>query len=165
MRTMTMMKLVAVLATCVATPAMAQKGKGKCTGTAPDSVMLLSGVVYRDCDVDKPAKRKGGEPKFRFQPNGGGVPRESCYTAEFQFVIDTTGTIEPASVRPSPTNDRDLEEAVSAVLGTMRFEPARLGQEPVRQVSTYRATVGVMVRTVSSRPGPPSISSSRPPRC
>lgn len=156
--------LVLLLVTGVSSTATAQKGKRPCTGAVPDSLAPTVTPIYRDCDVDKPAKLKG-QPRISYQPSTAtGMPRQNCMVAEFDFVVDTLGRPEMSTVHARPTNDRDLEDAVSAVLPQLRYEPAQLDNHPVRQVTMYRSTVGVMTRVVSSRGiSPPS--SPRPPRC
>ncbi len=123
-------------------------------------------MVYRDCEVDRPARPRGGEPRLDFRSTGA-TPRAGCYVAEFQFIVDTVGAVEMNSVRPKATNDRDLEDAVTPVLSTIRFEPALLDKHPVRQLVLYKRTVGVVVRVLSSSSGsaPPPAGASRPPRC
>ena len=161
-----------LLVSLFALPAEGQKRKDKCEGLPPDSIELAGGMVYRDCDVDRPAKVRGSEPRIAFQPQTSGIPRSRCYAAEFQFVVDTTGNVELLTVRPNPANDRDLESAVAAEWTRLKFQPARLAEAPVRQIFVYRRVVGVMVRVVtSSASGPPSSApprppaSTRPPRC
>jgi hypothetical protein len=163
-----------LLVSLFAMPAEAQKRKSKCEGSPPDSIELAGGLVYRDCEVDRPAKVRGGQPRIAFSPRTSGIPRSRCYVAEFQLVVDTLGNVELPTVRPHATNDPDLESAIVAEWSHLRFEPAQLAHVPVRQIVVYRREVGVMVRLtserVSSRPGssapppPPSIS-TRPPRC
>ena len=143
--------LVAVF--MLAIPVEAQKRKDKCAGLPPDSVELAGGMVYRDCDVDKPAKLRSNEPRIAFRPQTSGIPRSRCYAAEFQFVVDTLGDVELPTVRPNPSNDRDLESAIVAEWTRLKFQPARLAQ------------VAVMVRLVSAPASAPpgSTAPSRPP--
>ena len=52
-----------------------------------------------------------------------------------EFVIDTTGHVEPGSVRSLQTSHPAFEDAAQeAVLGSL-FKPARLSGHPVRQLT------------------------------
>jgi hypothetical protein len=83
-----------------------------------------------------------------------------CYKAEFQFVVDSLGVVEPNTVRSRSTNDKELEEAVRATLPMFKFSPAELAGRPVRQVVLYKSTMSVVVRAGSSA-APPN---TPPPR-
>lgn len=162
--------LLLVLILVCASPARAQKSK-KCTGSLPDSAWMLLSPVYRDCEVDKPAKLRGSPPRLNFQPNFTGIPRDQCWVAAFEFVVDTNGVIEPGTVQAMPGNEPDLQDAVAAVLDRMKWEPAKLDGQRVRQLLAYRMVSGVTVRTVqvsSGRsgavPAPPP-PPPRPPKC
>lgn len=153
------------LVLCSATSAHAQKTR-KCSGSEPDSSWMLLSPVYRDCDVDKPAKMRGSPPRLNYQPSPSGM-RDQCWVAAFEFVIDTTGRIEPTTVLALPGNDVDLQEAVMATFDRMKWEPAKKDGQPVRQLHAYRMTAGVVVRAVqvsSGRPGSVPIPPGPPPR-
>ncbi len=166
--------LTAALACVVAAglhPSTAQAQKQKtCHGTLPDSAYMETSPVYRDCDVDKPTKIKGNAPRVNYQPNFSGVPRDQCWAAGFEFVVDTNGVYERETVRTSPGNEPDLEDAVRATLDQLRFEPARRDNAKVRQVYVHRFVTGVVVRAVATTrggaavPGPPP-APVRPPKC
>ena len=63
-------------------------------------------------------------------------PRERrVRTVLVEYVVDTTGRVDPASVRaPSPDEDPRFVEAVRAVAAQWEFTPARKGGRPVRQI-------------------------------
>lgn len=129
----------------VAAPLSAQKPK-RCTGEAPDSAVLHRGPVYRDCEVDRPARLRTVDLPLDYNPPTGGLGGSRCLRAEFQFVVDTVGRVEPATVRPGNSNDRGLEEAVRGNLGQLRYEPARLGGAKVRQVVVFARAVSPIAR-------------------
>ena len=122
-------------------PLAAQKSNRRCTGEAPDSALLQQGPVYRDCEVDRPARLRTVNLHFDFNPPTGTLGPTGCLRAEFQFVIDTIGRIEPTTIRPANSNDRGLETAIRANLAQLRYEPARLAGGKVRQVTVFARAV------------------------
>ena len=158
--------LIVLVALAIPAAAAAQKSKRKCTGTPPDTTMHLALPIYRDCEVDKPAKVRGEEPRPELSALTTRAPRSGCLRAEFEFVVDSLGFVERTTVQPQSGNDRDLESAVSATLGQLRYEPARLDGHPVRQLVIYKVMVGMVTRVVSSS-GPVGLPPTdfRPPRC
>jgi hypothetical protein len=130
----------------VAAPLSAQTSKRRCTGEAPDSAALHLGPVYRDCEVDRPARLRTVDLPVDYNPPTGGLGGTRCLRAEFQFVVDTTGRAELASVRPGSSNDRGLENAIRGSLPQVRYEPARLAGAKVRQVVVYARAVSPLVR-------------------
>lgn len=52
-----------------------------------------------------------------------------------EFVIDTAGTVEPASFQVLESTHQAFEQAARAVVLSARFRPARLSAHPVRQLS------------------------------
>jgi periplasmic protein TonB len=52
-----------------------------------------------------------------------------------QFVIDTTGRVEPASIRTSESTHPAFEAAARTTIQGSLFRPARLGSHPVRQLT------------------------------
>ncbi len=142
-------------------PAEAQRAK-RCTGEAPDSTLMAGTPVYRDCDVDRPVKRRGAEPRLNMSPASmGALPREGCSYVELEMIVDTAGQVEPTSLRVRRSDSRELEDAVRESVNSLRFEPALKDGKPVRQVWVYKRSIGVVVR-VSGQGG---FSSAPPPRC
>jgi len=141
----------------------AQERKGKCTGEPPDSAWFAAGPVYRDCEVDRKADLRGGAPRLGF-PSGDLVPRKECYRASLDFVVDERGQPEMQTVRPVPGNDRELEDAMRAVLPSLQYRPAEREGVAVRQLVVYATKVAVSV-TATRSGGQPSPISSRRPRC
>lgn len=150
--------LFAALLLCASTSLEAQRGRGACSGSALDP-SVVSGVVYRNCDVDRPARERGGGPRIAWTPSPSEVPAGGCFRAEFEFVVDSTGAVEPMTIRHMASNSASFAEAVRASLTGKRYEPARLEDRPVRQMVVHRATAMVRVTT----PGAARISGL--PRC
>jgi hypothetical protein len=151
-----------LLLVLAAVPATAQQLRRRCTGEPPDSSALQTGPVYRDCEVDRPARLRTGDLPVDFTPPAGNPGSGRCYRAEFQFVVDTTGRPEPLTVRPGRSNDRGLEDALRGSLDQLRYEPARLANRRVRQVVIYSRAVAPIVRVSpdEERTGLPAVRSS-----
>jgi hypothetical protein len=149
----------------------AQSSRRGCNGTPPDSAAQASNPYYLDCDVDSKASMKGREPNIQFAPSG--APRgrgDGCIYATFEFVVDTLGVPEYGSIKAVGTGDRDLEEAVRPTIPNLRYFPAKLKGQLVRQLVVYKRKVSFMTRVVvapaGSAPLPPSgASMGRPPNC
>jgi len=145
----------------LASPLPAQ-AKRRCTGEAPDPAWLAEAPVYRDCEVDRPARLQTAEVRIDFVPPPGAGRSSACFRAEFQFVVDTIGHAEPATVRPASSNDRSLEEAMRAILDQLRYQPAVLQGARVRQIVVYTRTVAPIVRVTpdDERTGLPDVRST-----
>jgi protein TonB len=52
-----------------------------------------------------------------------------------EFVIDTAGQVEPASIRIRESSHPAFEAAAQTAVGGSRFQPARLSGHPVRQLT------------------------------
>lgn len=142
----------------------AQKPKRHCTGTVPDSSLQTAGPVYRDCDVDQPAELRGSPPRPEMATIDPRQVRGGCLRAEFEFIVDTLGVPEPASIRPRAGNDARFEEAARATIDALRYRSARLAGNPVRQLVVYKSVVGVSVQVIGPS-GPVGLPAARPPRC
>jgi len=69
--------------------------------------------------------------------------------AEFRFVVDTSGKVEPAGIEVARTDDRSFSQAVLVTLNELRYRPAMRDGVPVRQLVTYRRTRSVVVTTTT----------------
>jgi|GEM_PF-1720235 len=142
---------VALVALLAPTLASAQKPKGHCSGTPPDSAEQAQGPVFRDCEVDQPAERLGGRPSINWDPPNPAYRSNvyTCLQTMVEFVVDTLGLPELESVRTISSNNSEFEQAVLASVGELRYRPARRQGEAVRQVVVYglRARVEMLVVT------------------
>lgn len=59
-------------------------------------------------------------------------------TTLLRFVVDTTGSIDPCSVRVLQESSRQWTESVVEVVLPARFLPARFQGRPIRYVVTFR---------------------------
>ena len=108
--------------------------------------------VYRDRDVDRPARVRGSLPRIQM---GSSVqmPREGCFIVEYEFVVDTLGQIEHSTVKLRRSDDRNMEEAVRASLFELDYMPALIDKQPVRQLVVHRVPMSVMMRVSTSGAG------------
>ena len=138
------MLVVAILA--VATVSACASGGGgrgaRCTPLARDTIYRVSGVVYRDCAVDRAARPLASNPKPSFTPNTNGG--QSCYIAEFEFVVDEKGRPETQTVQPIRSNDEAFSASVAQTIPEQLYEPAMKGGEPVKQIVTFKQGMSVM---------------------
>jgi hypothetical protein len=127
--------LAAVIAVYICAPAAdAQKAAPgrKCTTAEIDTVQYGS-AVYRDCEVEKPAKLKHEErPVYRL---AAGV---QCARVEMLFVVDTTGSVVTNSATLVSTTEPEYAILVLASLSKWRYEPARREKAAVSQLVLAR---------------------------
>jgi len=83
--------------------------------------------------------------------------------ADFQFVVDTLGVPDIASIRDVTATDVGFQQAVRDVIPRLRYEPALLNGTPVRQVVAYQQSVGIRALVSTSPSARPA--ATRPPRC
>jgi hypothetical protein len=142
--------LLSITLVCLASPGLAQQRPGRCTGT-PIDPLVVAGPVYRDCDVDRPAHLRGTAPQPAWTPATAEARDGRCFRAEFQFVVDTLGVPNLATLQAVSANHTDYAEAVRSTLAGLRYEPARLDGRPVRQIVVYRQTMSIRVSAGGER--------------
>lgn len=131
-----------------------------CGLRSADSVFASRGPVYRACAVERQAevvtKRRPD-----FQPDRSTA--QSCYSAEIEFVVDTTGAPELGEARVLHANNPNFAESAMRALATYRYKPALLGGIPVRQLTTEKFGVASVLVAVpaGTTPRPPD----RMPKC
>lgn len=155
---------LAVLA--VATVSACASGGGargrNCRPEPGDTVYRASGVVYRACAVDRAARPLAANPHPSFQPNvNGGL---TCYSAEFEFVVDEKGRPETQTVQSIRSNDQSFALSVAEVIPLLVYEPALKGGEPVKQIISYKESASV-VKIVVPAGAPIRPPTARPPAC
>ncbi len=148
------MRSALVLACLLVLPACATaQANGHCTGNPPDSAWMAPAPVYRDCEVDRKARQRGSDPKLDTELLGGRAASNGCMRVELEFVVDTAGLPEPLTVRKKAGNNPVLERVVLDALPELRYVPARLGDQPVRQLVVYKRAVQVLLSFVVTRAG------------
>ncbi|MGZ8493610.1 MAG: TonB family protein [Gemmatirosa sp.] len=99
--------------------------------TAPQE--LAAGEAYFEFQVESPVKPMPGVRGPRYPDAARAQGREGAVLA--QFVVDTTGAVEPSSFEVLQTwGGPEFVEAVRSALPTLRFAPALVGGMKVRQV-------------------------------
>lgn len=154
--------LLCALVALTSSPLVAQRSKRGCPDVAADSA---AGRVptYLACQVDREAKPRGTAPRLDWTPAAGELRDGNCFRADFQFVVDTLGIPEFATIRDVGATNAGFQQAVRDVIPRLRYFPAQLNGVPVRQLVAYRLSAGTRVVVRSSPSSSPS--SSRPPRC
>lgn len=128
-----------------------------------DSAFLRTGMVYRDCAVDRRARllTTNIHPDYRPTP-----PRTMCYSADLEFVVDASGSPETRTARVVRTNDQGYAESLVATLGSWTYQPAMKDAAPVRQIVIEHQFMAIMVAIVRAGSPPPiGRAAQAPPRC
>ncbi len=151
-----------VLLAAYASPLSAQRSEKKCRDTPIDST-TPSSPVYHDCHPDHSAKLRGTPPRLDWQPGSGETRNGACFSADFEFVVDTLGVPELSTVRAGRSTNAAYADAVQRRIASLRFTPAERDGQLVRQIVAWREKMGMRV-VASSSPsaGPPR---TRPPNC
>jgi TonB family protein len=112
-------------------------------------------VPYQESQVQErakaPAPARGARSPEVLRQLGDGM-----YEVVTEFVVDAQGRVETPTVRVVKSTRQELEEPAREALRTMRFQPARIGGIPVRQIARHTATWGIRSerRQVVRRVGP-----------
>ena len=133
----------------------------RCPLRPQDSTFRATGPVFRDCAVKSKAVFLTQSIRPEFHPSTQGASA-ACYSAELEYVVDAKGLVETKTARVVRTNSQPLAEALLAILPQWKFQPARLYDQPVRQIVLDRQAV--RIRVVTS-PSAPSASVHGSPGC
>ena len=126
--------------------ALVSPGAGQGLGAVPLS-LVPAGVSCTDAQLEAGAKpdsnaTHGITPPVQKQPFArprlAVSPLAGPDTTLLRFVIDTTGIIDPCSVRVLQESSRQWTESVIEVVLPARFLPARFQGRPIRYVVTFR---------------------------
>jgi TonB family protein len=96
---------------------------------------MAIGAPYLVKQVEVPAAIEKGSPLPRFPALMRSAGVEGA--ARFQFVVDTLGRVELATVREVESTNGAFAMAVRGTLPRMRFTPARVGGRVVRQLVEF----------------------------
>jgi hypothetical protein len=127
----------------------AQEARRECPPPPVDPAVLAN-HAYAACQVDREARRRGGEPRLDWRPAAGEIDVGTCFEAEFEFVVDTLGAPEVETVTVVASTNGGFEDAAREVIPRLRYEPARKGGTKVRQVVRYRRKTSIRVGIVSA---------------
>ena len=141
-----------------------QQGATSSCGLAPgDSIFIGPRPVFRDCAVQRVASLVSNESHPNFRPDS---PRNTCFFADLEFVVDSTGRPESGTARVVRANDDKFGQAILATLSEWRFEPALREGKHVRQIVDFHKTASVTVVVVpAGQPITRPPSSQRPQSC
>jgi len=90
--------------------------------------------------------------------------RSTCYSADLEFVVDSTGRPETSTARVVRANDSNYAQAVLATVPSWRYEPASRDGMPVRQIVTsHQAAAQVVVSAPAG--SPPPVRPPNAPKC
>jgi hypothetical protein len=140
----------------------AQRSERACRKTPVDS-STIEAPVYHACHTDRAARERGVRPRMEWQPTPSEVTDGACFRADFEFVVDTLGVPEVATVRVVRSSNPRFTEAARARIVAMRYLPAQRDGHPVRQVVQLSDAASVR-RVVSTSPSS-GTAGVRPPRC
>jgi hypothetical protein len=106
------------------------KQSKSCDRSDQDTSSVPHSPLFHACAVYSPAHVvRSTNLNFR-----GEARDRACYSAVVTVAITATGVPEASTVHVVRSTSRDFAEAAVAMLLAARFEPARLGGEPVRQL-------------------------------
>ena len=106
-----------------------------CDRSDQDTTRYLHLPLYRACAVTVAARRIPSDLRPDFFP----ASRDrSCFSALIEFAVDTLGRPEARTARLLRATDASFGLAAMAIVPGLRFEPARLGGRPVRQIYELR---------------------------
>jgi hypothetical protein len=100
-----------------------------------DTSHYLHTPLYRACAVSVKARPTNNDVRPDFRATG---RDRSCFSAVIQVAVDTVGLPESRTARVVKANDPGFAAAVLAIVPALRFQPARLGERPVRQLFELR---------------------------
>ena len=131
---------------------------GHCTPETRDSLYLRFAPAFRACGVDRQAKVLSTPIPSWTPSSSTAAPGTMCYSADLEFVVDTTGKPMLGSVQILRTNTADFADAYAARVPTWEYEPAEIAGNKVRQIVAYKARAqSTVTRVVVTRgSGPPS---------
>jgi hypothetical protein len=127
-----------------------------CVPAAADTLWKDAGTVLHACEVDTPAKRRGGDPKLDLDPFKLRA-RTPCQRVTLGFVVDTLGAVEAATLRVVSSDHLLVEAAVRQAVSKLAYVPARKAGQAVRQIVLYSravATPAVERFTARMKPEP-----------
>jgi hypothetical protein len=162
LRTITVVGIAVIAGACASTGGKSAR-RGGCDLADRDSVFAVVGPVYRDCAVDRAARLLTTQTHPDYRPTN---PRSTCYSADVEFVVDSTGRPEMPTLQVVRANDQGFGESVLAMVRAWKFDPAVRNGRRVRQIVTSHQMMSTMVVVVPKGVAPPSgPPAQRPPSC
>jgi protein TonB len=93
---------------------------------------LIPDTVFSVLEVDEMVERYEGSAAPAYPPDLLAMGTEGSVRA--QYVVDTTGRVDTATIEVVLSDDARFTESVRAALAGMRFRPAKREGRPVRQL-------------------------------
>ena len=117
--------------------AFGARARGKRSGARGEAPFgpvpyLVPDTVFSVLEVDKMVERYDGSAAPAYPPDLLAMGTEGSVQA--QYVVDTTGWVDTATVEVLSSDDERFTQSVRAALGAMRFRPAKRAGKPVRQL-------------------------------
>jgi hypothetical protein len=134
-----------------------------CQLRGDDSTFAAGRTLYRDCAVDDRARLLTTNIRPDFSPAQ--TPGNSCYSADLEFVVDSTGAPEIAHARIARANNPQYGDALLATLPTWKYEPARIQGRPVRQLVIEHRSLVAATFAVPMGSAPPTRPPTPVPNC
>ena len=106
-----------------------------CDRSDQDTSRYLHAPLYRACAVSLAARRIANDVRPEFFPTS---RDRGCFVALIEFAVDTLGRPEARTARLVRASDPSYGAAALAIVPSLRFEPARLGDRRVRQIFELR---------------------------
>lgn len=108
-------------------------------------------TVFSILEVDSTVERYEGSAAPAYPPEL--LARGAEGTVYVQFVVDTTGLVDAASVRILSSPDPQFEASVRSALSNMQFHPAKRSGHKVRQLveQHFRFTINVPSQIADKR--------------
>jgi len=154
---------MAVIAGACASAGGSSARRVRCDLADRDSLFAVVGPVYRDCAVDRAARLLTTQTHPDYRPTN---PRSTCYSADVEFVVDSTGRPEMPTLQVVRANDQGFAESVLAMVRAWKYEPAVRDGRAVRQIVTSHQVMSTMVVVVpKGMPPPSSPPAQRPVSC
>lgn len=160
---MPLLMLILLGLTLVSTPLSAQRARRGCEKTPVDS-SVAGAPLYRACHVDQAARPAGRQPQPAFVPQGSEIRDGACFRASFEFVVSAVGVPEVATITQLSSTSARYAAAAQAVIPQMRYRPAILDGQPVRQVVQLRMNGGTVRATTRQSIGS-GVGGMRVARC
>ena len=130
-----------------------------CDHADQDTSHYLHTPLYRACAVSVKARPIANDVRPEFRATG---RDRSCFSAVVRVAVDTAGFPESRTARVVRATDPGFADAVLAIVPTLRFEPARLGERRVRQLFELREVMVIRQGRSAFGGGPrPIVSGTR----
>lgn len=127
---------------------------GDTTAVTPEAQPSEGETVLTELEVDTAVERLPGSAAPAYPPDL--LRRNVEGSVSVTYVVDTLGLADSLSIRVVAATDPAFVDAVREVLPRMRFRPALLGGEKVRQL--VQQSFAFRIRRSEDAPSPPPLT-------